>query len=49
MVIWNCDSVVSRMGGFQDDVAAHLVYPPGDGAGCGWRNLVAEGVVFASE
>jgi len=26
MVVWNCDSVVSRLGRFQDDVAAHLVY-----------------------
>lgn len=27
MVVWNCDSVVSRLGGFQDNVAAHLVCP----------------------
>jgi len=27
MVIWNRDPVMSRLGGFQDDVAADLVYP----------------------
>lgn len=27
IMIWNCDSVVSRIAGFQDDVATHLVYP----------------------
>ena len=27
MVIWNRDPVMSRLGGFQDDVAADLVHP----------------------
>jgi len=27
MVIWNCDPVMSRLGGFQDDVAADLMHP----------------------
>ena len=27
MVVWNGDSLVSRLGSFQDDVAAHLVHP----------------------
>lgn len=26
MMVWNCDPAVSRLGGFQDDVAADLVY-----------------------
>ena len=27
MVVWNSDPVVSRLGGFEDDVAADLVHP----------------------
>jgi len=27
IVVWNCDPVVSRLGGFQDDVAADLMHP----------------------
>jgi len=26
MVVWNGDSVVCRLGGFQNDMAAHLVH-----------------------